>query len=72
MVGQLRERFEKNKDKALVANAQQGNDGSEDDDEEEDSDDEMGDAEPVQIAPEPAGPVVDEDGFELVQSRRRR
>ena len=80
VVGELREKFEKNKDKVPVANAQRRNDGDEDDDgdgDEEggDSDEEMGGAEggvPVQTALEPAGPVVDEDGFELVQSRRRR
>jgi len=81
VVEQLRDRFEKNKDKVPVANAQKRNDGGEDDDddddgeEEGDSDDEMGDAKggvPVRTAPEPAGPVVDDDGFELVQNRRRR
>lgn len=77
VVEQLRERFEKNKDKVLVANAQKRNDGGECDDgeeEEEDSDQEMGDVDggvPVQTL-QPSGPVFDEDGFELVQSRRRR
>ncbi|KAF8420381.1 Pre-rRNA-processing protein TSR2-domain-containing protein [Tirmania nivea] len=73
VVEQLRERFEKNKDKVPVANAQQENDGVEVDDEEEDSDER--DAESgvsVQTAFEPDRPVVDKDGFELVQSRRRR
>lgn len=75
VVDQLRERFEKNKNKVPVANAQAGSDGDEDGDEDEDSDEEMVDAEsgvPVHTASERAGPIVDEDGFELVQSKKRR
>ena len=48
---------------------------SDEDEEEEGSDEEMGDAEVFgdgNGGNGRIGPVVDEDGFELVQSRRRR
>ena len=80
IVDHLREKFEQNKNKSLsVAPAAGGNNDDEDDDE-EDSDEEMGDADVdsgsttanAHTTPGRTGPVVDEDGFELVQSRRRR
>lgn len=70
----LRDHFERNKDKAVPV-ARTEDDGEE----EEDSDEEMGDADEGVVdsnnagsASERSAPVVDEDGFELVQNRRKR
>ena len=48
-------------------------DDEDDDDDEEDSDEEMGGAStaPAAVPRERPEPVIDDDGFELVQKRRR-
>lgn len=62
--------------KEVVPLVHKNEDGSDDDDEDEeegsdeDEDEEMGDAEPKKEK-EKQEPVIDEDGFELVQKRRR-
>jgi len=74
VVDLLRVRFEQNRDKPVPVTQAQGSDEGGD---EKDSDEEMDDADggvPLHdnnesTVPEP---VVDEDGFELVQNRRRR
>lgn len=74
VVEQLRERFEKNKDKVPVAGVQEGNEDEDSEGGGEGNGEEMGDADGgvLPASPELAGSIVDEDGFELVQSRRWR
>lgn len=66
----------------IVGNNEEGltvednsDDSDDDDDDEEDSDEEMGEAGPSSSSGGPKGKpekIIDEDGFETVQSRRRR
>lgn len=79
LVDKLREKFEKSKNQPIpVAQVEEANkDQLGDDDDEEGSDEEMEDVDDAVDNTNPAssqrtGPVVDDDGFELVQNRRRR